>query len=385
MSGASKGGISIKTKIFAVLAVAFMMAAAFVGVASITGSDDSDASSTIIINEASSGVDYIPEIINISYGGTVTFTPTVNWAEGTYDSNYTVETVVTKTDVSGVTISVNSTTDAVTVQAGSTTITGGSFTVTSTTTIEYNGVEIATRSTSQDVTLNVYPDMEVDAAVDCYFGVALNAPLVSEGSGNYAVTIVEGDVDNEMLPDGLYILGNNLGGYATIDSFDVTTYTVSAVVVDKVTGAKTTQDVVITMHLSAVSGVITGTGSDPQTIGDNGTVYVDQSSGSAAVTITFTSVQNYTPVIEKVYVDGDLLTEDDDTPSITDYTFSVSSTTYYGTLDFLIPLYVTGTHAVTVDYNVGGYTQTFTFYFVVLESGATFIIPDPNIVISVTG
>ncbi len=385
MSGASKGGISIKTKIFAVLAIAMMMAAAFVGVASMTGSDDSDASSTIAINEASSGVDYIPEVINMSCGGTVIFTPTVNWAEGTYDSNYTVETVVTKTDVTGVTISVNSTTNAVTVLAASTVISGGSFTVTSTTTIKCNGAEIATRDVSQAVILNVYSDMAVDASVDCYFGVALNAALVSGGSGSYAVTIVEGDDDNEKLPNGLYILGNNLGGYATIDSFTVTTYTVSAVVVDKVTGAKTTQDVVITTHLSNVSGVITGTGSDPQIIGDNGTVYVDQSSNSAAVTITFTGVENYVPAIEKIYVDGNLLLEDATTPSITEYTFSVDSTSHDGTLDFLLPLYVTGTHAVTVDYNVGGYTQTFTFYFVVLESGATFIIPDPNIVISVTG
>lgn len=46
---------------------------------------------------------------------------------------------------------------------------------------------------------------------------------------------------------------------------------------------------------------------------------------------------------------------------------------------------IEGTNVFAVTYAVGGYTYSFTFYLEVIANGAEFIIPDPDIVLTLKG
>ncbi|MDD2626346.1 MAG: hypothetical protein PHI87_02220, partial [Candidatus Methanomethylophilus sp.] len=89
----------MKQKMNAIIAVILMIALCF-GVTALNLSNDSSADS-LIINEASGTVDYIPNTVNVSCNGSASFVPTINWnysALGAY--SIAVTTTVTLGDSS---------------------------------------------------------------------------------------------------------------------------------------------------------------------------------------------------------------------------------------------------------------------------------------------
>jgi hypothetical protein len=358
-----------------------MMAAAFVGVASIKGSDDSDANDTII-NEASGNVSYIPGTINLSVGGQVTFTPTVNWSN--YPSNYTITTTISVTSTA-TNIIVNTSTDghstlvstgstSVTVKAYTDTYVDEKFTVTSVSQIKYNGDTIATRTATQDVEVNVYSDVVFSTSATvttCYFGddysLDVTSLLSSSGSSSSNLAIsVSG------LPTGLYILGNTIGGYAEESNFSDagdTSALVSVTIVDTTTGATTTGTISIPLSQYKISVIVSGAN-----IVKGGTVYVDQGSTSIA---TVNIDKNNTVSSLSYTIDGG--SSQTITPTTTGGVVSGAISINNTNISNII-----GTHVCVISYTINGYTGTYTFNVSVIEDTAVFIIPDPSISISVT-
>ncbi|UAL08115.1 MAG: hypothetical protein KRP56_02390 [Candidatus Methanogranum gryphiswaldense] len=424
-----------------------MMAAAFVGVASIKGSDDSDANDTVI-NEASGTVSYVPGTINVSVGGNVLFTPTINWVAAT-----SVVITVSFYDVdSNYTVTYNSGTGVVTVK-GLATCTD-SFTINVKATITINGT-VVTRDISQNITVNVFAaPVFTSYSNDCYFGQYYSSNIVTvsslTGSGTYAISVTG-------LPDGLYILGNTIAGNATWAASASGPYTVNVTVVDTITGAKCSGTIIITTHTYSISGTfVDGTHGNSVSILTDGvskaTVSLDTtntivnfSTGAATITIdglytdaALTTVfSNYAfsanvltingqstyyvaytistgetgvlyvkgSTLSSTISDGSIVYIDQSTTvssaSITfnniSSTISSTNTSVYvdGVLDTVtfsgssitinVNAIVVGMHTYTVDYTVNGsYAGTFTFYVYVIEDGTSFIIPDPSINITVT-
>lgn len=361
MSGANRGGISIKTKIFAVLAVAVIMAAAFVGVASIKGSDDSDAT-TLTINEASGTVNYVPNEINVGVGKTVTFSPYTNWATGLAYPGYTVSVTITAEESSDYFSTTTTTPVTVTGDA----VGNGTLTLTAVANIYKDAILVNSVSTTATVAVNVYEaldNVEDIISENCYLGTAVDVDLTSNviGSGTYAISV------NGALPQGLYVLGNKLAGFITKDavggSYPVT-------VVDTLTGEMKTYTLTLAVFEYSIDCKVYTSDSNDVVVND--TAYISQGTFSKAeVTIGNCTNASFSTVI----IDGTSQALGTGY-TVSGKTLTINTTGFSGI--------VVGTHTVVVNYTVDGNVGTYVFYLAVLSDGTYFIIPDPSITITVT-
>jgi len=366
MSGANRGGISIKTKIFAVLAVAVIMAAALVGVASIKGSDDSDAT-TLTINEASGTVNYVPNEINVGVGKTVTFSPYTNWATSLTYPGYAVSVTITATESSP---SFSTTSDTLVTVTGDA-VGNGTLTLTAVANIYKgtvaSGTLVNTVSTTATVTVHVYNALATTSAnvsKDCYLGTAVDVDLTSNvtGSGTYAISV------SGALPQGLYVLGNKLAGFITKDAVGGS-YTVT--VVDTLTGEMKTYTLTLAVFEYSIDCKVYTSDSNDVVVND--TAYISQGTFSKAeVTIGNCTNASFSTVI----IDGTSQALGTGY-TVSGKTLTINTTGFSGI--------VVGTHTVVVNYTVDGNVGTYVFYLAVLSDGTYFIIPDPSITITVTG
>lgn len=366
----------MKKKMFAMLTISFMVMAAFGAVAIFDA--DTDADEFLVINEASGTVSYIPDKINVSVNGTVSFKPTVNWIAGGHGGFYTdISVSVTSENIDN--IFTVSCTDNVVSVVGVSTGTDKELTVmvTSETYIgdSATGTPVITKEASYTVYVNVWAALELPGSVStpaeiseiCYFGEAYVLDLSGgvEGSGQYANSV-------SGLPDGLYMLGTTVLGMAYESNFEVGTgtgnKTLDITVVDLVTGSVKSGKA--TMNLSKYqvnTELYCGEEDDPRL-----NEYVDQ--GTNPVMLRYTVTGHETAPVMNVKIDGISV----DTPGIPD------GKDYYE-LDLTDTAKIIGKHVITFNYEANGYTYNAHTYELFVVGGMDFVVPSPNMVVTLGG
>ncbi|MFA6870117.1 MAG: hypothetical protein WCQ63_03945 [Methanomethylophilus sp.] len=417
----------MKQKMNAIIAVILMIALCF-GVTALNLSNDSSADS-LIINEASGTVDYIPNTVNVSCNGSASFVPTINWnysALGAY--SIAVTTTVTLGDSSassdgsgtavhedddnnkpiiGYSVSDNNikvivgkgttNVETITVTGVGTTTTADSFAVTCKATISVSNdsqssTAVATRTTgATPVSVNVYSQMSTNTPQNdtCYFGEAYSynlSSMVTGGSGSYvfAVKATSNSTSGvDFTHSGLYVLGGYIAGtsvknaYSTQavgngnpTSYDGATYSLAVTIVDKFTGASASADLTLNMEMYKVTASLVGT------LSGESKTYSSMTSGAICqidqgtqytVKLNFDNVGSETKNVV-VTVNGMQLTSTNGEYVITD-----------------AANIILGTNTCTVTYSVDGYTYSFGFYVDVIATGAEFVVPDPSITVTLMG
>ena len=367
----------MKKKMFAMLTISFMVMAAFGAVAVFDADADAD---DLVINEASGTVSYVPDIINVSVDGTVSFKPTVNWIAGEHGGFYTTISVDVTSENTGIftvsytdkvvsVVGVSTGTDKVlTVEVTSETYIGDSAT----------GTPVITKEASYTVDVNVWAALELPGSVltpaeiseICYFGEAYVLDLSGgvEGSGQYAISV-------SGLPDGLYMLGTTVLGMAYKSNFETGTgtgdKTLDITVVDLVTGSVASGEA--TMKLSKYqvkTELYCGTETEPRS-----NEYVDQ--GTDPVVLRYTVIGHSTDpgVTMSVTIDGE---------SATAVHVSDGGDNYYE-LDLTDTAKIIGKHVITFNYTANGYTYNALTYELFVVGGMGFVVPSPSMVVTLGG
>ena len=380
----------MKTKIYTLIAITLMIASAFVGIGAMASSNDAvPPVGTGTINYLSTGVDYVPEIVNVTNGTSgneVIFSPTVNWTDptsSTYTGAYTVKSTSSiytdaacTTAYSGTLISKSTTDTTVTVNGSGIAVSSVVLYIKVTSVISDGVIDIASRTTTpMKFTVNIWSTLEENSSViidNCYFGEEYEFDLneiisTSTGSGEY--TFATDDLNNT----GLYILGDYILGKALNSEF-VTPYelVVTLNVADSKTGVSIPVEIKIPMKLTKIEVLIHEDDSSvtrDMTLDEGDTGYIDQNS---TTTMTMT-VSNYDTAVAL----ADVTLKDATTGSTV--TISASGDTYTATLVTSL----IGTHEYVINYSLNGYSASFTFYLEVVADGSAFIIvPDINIVLT---
>lgn len=376
-SGSKQRGVQMKKKMFAMLTISFMVMAAFGAVAIFDA--DTDADEFLVINEASGTVSYIPDKINVSVNGTVSFKPTVNWIAGGHGGFYTdISVGVTSENIDIFTVSY---TDNVVSVVGVSTGTDKELTVmvTSETYIgdSATGTPVITKEVSYGVDVNVYPKLELSlSSVEespteipkCYFGEEYIWDLTTgsspklTGSGQYAMSVSD-------LPNGLYVLGATVLGMAYEGNFETgTAKEMKITVVDLKTGSVKVGYAIMDLSEYVVeTKLIDGEAESKPN-------YVDQVLSDASpksVTLRYTVTGHETAPVMNVKIDGISV----DTPGIPD------GKDYYE-LDLTDTAKIIGKHVITFNYTANGYTYNALSYELFVVGGMGFVVPNPEMVVT---
>lgn len=359
----------MKKKMFAMLTISFMVMAAF-GAVAVFAEDTAADDSQRVINEASGTVNYIPDVINVSVGGTASFIPTVNWIVGNV-SGYSVSLEMKTGPIdsaSAFDISVEGAPGAegyvafgvISINGLAKSTTSEKFEVNVKAVVTKGSDSITVSHATKQVTVNVYDKISFNTDDEAlsfdthYFGETYSQDLstyVVAGANAYVMTV-------SGLPEGLYLLGTTVTGMAYAGSFTPGSVTVTVNVVDTVTGASAQTTAIISLQMYEVTVKY---GDAEVKDGDN--LLVKQ--GEAA---KFTYNLTGAP-------DGATITFESEHLEFSNESNPVT-----------VALEIIGDHLVMVSYEADGHVyNALTFTMSVVYSGIDFIVPEPGMVVTLTG
>lgn len=359
----------MKKKMFAMLNISFMVMAAF-GAVAVFAEDTAADDPQRVINEASGTVNYIPDVINVSEGGTASFIPTVNWIVGSV-SEYAVSLKMKAEAIdsaSAFEIDIADSSDSegyfafgvISINGLAESTTSEKFEVKVKAVVTKGSDSITVSHATKQVTVNVYDkisfktDEEALSFDTHYFGETYSQDLstyVVAGANAYVMTV-------SGLPGGLYLLGTTVTGMAYAGSFTPGPVTVTVNVVDTVTGAsaQTTADIDLQMYKVTVTY-----DGDVVKTGDN--LLVKQGD-EVAFTYTLTGAP-----------DGATITFESEHLEFSNESNPVTVTPE-----------IIGDHLVMVSYEANGHVyNALTFTMSVVYNGIGFIVPNTDMVVTLTG
>ena len=358
------------------LVIAILLAAGLSYVVAVDSASDA-TTDQLTINEASGEVSYVPNTINVGENGSASLSPTINWVT----SDSVIVTTQVSADNSNWDSSAIGSTFQATVTGNVVTVTGdssgsGNLYVKSEVTIHEN----ITRTTEvKTITVNVSPALTVDGTgtTSCYFGEAAEydlSNLITSGSNNYVFSMSATASNVSMCgftSSGLYLLDGVISGRGVATAFagDNPAYTLNVTISDKTTGETKTAVVSMSMYLYNVTGTVATvvSGTNVSSALANNSTYTADEGTPYTISIDMSDIDGASIVSAKM---NDASISMDDANGV--YTISGNAN-------------IEGTNVFAVTYAVGGYTYSFTFYLEVIANGAEFIIPDPDIVLTLKG